>query len=137
MAPGRALISSLPWGSSLEPLLTQEAGFKVTRKVTLAVFSLAAAIWPAATSYLCLRPWQDFNGSLILFNRHRCGASGKEPACQCRRHRDFGLIPGSGRSPGGGNGNPLQYSCLGNLRDRGALWATVLRGAKSGTRLTE
>ena len=33
---------------------------------------------------------------------------------------DMGLIPGSGRSPGGGNGNPLQYSCLGNPRDRGA-----------------
>ena len=34
-------------------------------------------------------------------------------------------IPGSGRSPGGGNGNPLQCSCLGNPMDRGALWATV------------
>ena len=33
---------------------------------------------------------------------------------------DVGLIPGSGRSPGGGNGNPLQYSCLGNRLDRGA-----------------
>ena len=37
----------------------------------------------------------------------------------------MGLIPGSGRSPGEGNGNPLQYSCLGNLTDRGAWWATV------------
>ena len=36
------------------------------------------------------------------------------------------LIPGSGRSPGEGNGNPLQYSCLGNSMDRGAWWATVL-----------
>ena len=35
------------------------------------------------------------------------GASGKKPACQCRRHRDEGLIPGSGRLPGGGLGNPL------------------------------
>ena len=34
-------------------------------------------------------------------------------------------LPGSGRSPGGGNGNPLQYSCLGNPMDRGACWATV------------
>ena len=39
--------------------------------------------------------------------------------------RDTSLIPGSGRSPGGGNGNPLQYSCLGNLMDRGAWWAIV------------
>ena len=36
-----------------------------------------------------------------------------------------GLIPGSGRFPGGGNDNPLQYSCLGNPMDRGAWWATV------------
>ena len=41
-----------------------------------------------------------------------------------------GLIPGSGRSPGGGSGNPLQYSCLENPMDRGAWWATVHRVAK-------
>ena len=40
--------------------------------------------------------------------------SGEEPACQCRRRRDVGLIIGLGRSPEAGNGNPLQYSCLGN-----------------------
>ena len=39
--------------------------------------------------------------------------------------RDMGSIPGSQRSPGGGNGNPLQYSCLGNPKDRGAWRATV------------
>ena len=39
--------------------------------------------------------------------------------------RDVSSIPRSGRSPGGGNGNPLQYSCLGNLVDRGDWWATV------------
>ena len=38
---------------------------------------------------------------------------------------DTGLIPGSGRSPGGGNSNPLQYSCQDNPMDRGAWWATV------------
>ena len=38
---------------------------------------------------------------------------------------DMGSIPGWGRSPGGGNGNPLQYSCLENLMDRGVWWATV------------
>jgi len=38
---------------------------------------------------------------------------------------DADLIPVSGRSPGRGNGNPLQYSCLGNPRDRGAWWATI------------
>ena len=38
---------------------------------------------------------------------------------------NLGLIPGTGRSPGEGNGNPLQYSCLGNPMDRGVWWATV------------
>ena len=47
----------------------------------------------------------------------------KEPACQCRRHKRGGSIPGSGRSPGGGRSNPLYYSCLENPMDRGAWWA--------------
>ena len=46
----------------------------------------------------------------------------KESACNVG---DLGSIPGSGRSPGEGNGNPLQYSCLENPIDRGAWWATV------------
>ena len=49
--------------------------------------------------------------------------------------RDAGSIPGSGRSPGEGKGNPLQYSCLENLMDRGAWWATVHGVTKSQTRL--
>ena len=49
--------------------------------------------------------------------------------------RDVGLIPGSGRCPGGGHGNPLQYSCLENPMDRGAWRATVHGVAKSWTRL--
>ena len=47
--------------------------------------------------------------------------------------RDLSSIPGSGRSRGGGNGNPLQYSCLENPMDRGAWWATVHRVAESRT----
>ena len=47
--------------------------------------------------------------------------------------RDADLIPGLGRSPGGGHGNPLQDSCLENPMDRGAWWATVHGGAKSQT----
>ena len=49
--------------------------------------------------------------------------------------RDADLISGSGRSPGGGHGNPLQYSCLENPMDRGAWWATVYGAAKSQTQL--
>ena len=47
--------------------------------------------------------------------------------------RDTGSIPGLGRSPGKGNGNPFQYSCLGNPMDRGAWWATVHGVANSRT----
>ena len=47
--------------------------------------------------------------------------------------RETGLIPGSGRSPGEGNGNLLQYSCLGNSMDSGAWWATVHGVTKSRT----
>ena len=61
------------------------------------------------------------------------GSDGKESACNAG---DSGSIPGSGRLPGEGNGNPLQYSCLGNPMDRGAWWATSHRVAKSWTRLS-
>ena len=46
---------------------------------------------------------------------------------------DLASTPGSGRSPGEGNGNPLQYSCLENPKDRGAWWATVYEVVKSQT----
>ena len=55
---------------------------------------------------------------------------GKESVCNAG---DVGLIPGSGIFPGGGDGNPLQYSCLGNSMDRGAWRATVHGVAKSQT----
>ena len=58
------------------------------------------------------------------------GSDGKESACNVG---DLDLIPGSGRSPGGRNGNPLQYSCLGNPMARGAWRATVHGIAKSQT----
>ena len=61
------------------------------------------------------------------------GASGKEPDCQCRRHKRHGFYSWIRRIPGGGHGNPLQYPCLENSLDRGAWWATVHRVAKSWT----
>ena len=60
---------------------------------------------------------------------------GEEYACNAEDARDTGSTPGSGRSPGEGHGNPLQYSCLENPMDRGAWWAIVHRSAKSQTRL--
>ena len=62
------------------------------------------------------------------------GSVGKESICNAEDSAcnvgDLSLIPGSGRSPGKGNCNPLQYSCLENSMDRGKLWATVSRVAK-------
>ena len=59
----------------------------------------------------------------------------KNPPANAGDSRVMGSIPGLGRSPGDGNGNPIQYSCLGNPMDRGAWQATVLGVAKSQTRL--
>ena len=59
----------------------------------------------------------------------------KNPSASAGDIRDMGSIPGSGRSPGEGHGNPLQYSCLENPMDRGAWWATVHGVTKSWTRL--
>ena len=60
--------------------------------------------------------------------------SGKNPPANAG---DAGFIPGLGRSPWGGNGNPLQYSCLGNPMDRGA-WGVIVHGStKSWTRLSD
>ena len=56
---------------------------------------------------------------------------GKESACNAGDAGGVGLILGLGRSPGGGNGNPLQYSCLKNPVDRGAWWVTVQRAVES------
>ena len=70
-----------------------------------------------------------------MFCSHRClkstcfpgGSDGRDSACNAG---DPGLILGWGRSPGGGHGNPLQYSCLENSMDRGVWWATVHWGLK-------
>ena len=75
---------------------------------------------PSVLSCACPQPVQSLSpfclsGTLLLF-------SSEVPAWQCRHE---GAIPGSGRSPGEGNGNPFQYSCLGNSTDRGAWWAAV------------
>ena len=60
----------------------------------------------------------------------------KSSICFAVFSSDLGLIPGSGRSPGEGNGNPLQYSCLENPMEGGTWWATVHGVTKSRTRLS-
>ena len=71
----------------------------------------------------------DFVGKVIslLFNMvNNPSANGRDPG-------EVGLIPGFGRSPGGGIGNPLQYSCPSNPVNRGVCWAIVHRVAESDT----
>ena len=62
------------------------------------------------------------------------GSGGKESACNVG---DLGSIPGLGRSPGGGHGNPLQYSCLKNPIDRRVWWPAVHGVTKSQTQLSD
>jgi len=59
----------------------------------------------------------------------------KNPPANAEDIRDMGLIPGLGRSPGGGHDNPLQYSCLENPMDRGSWWSTVHEVTKSQIQL--
>ena len=92
----------------------------------------------------CRRPWFDSWVGKSPWRRGRLptpvllgfpgGSDSKEPACHVG---DLGLIPGLGRSPGGGYGNPLQYSGLENPLDRGAWRATVHGVARSLTRLSD
>jgi len=64
-------------------------------------------------------------------------AVGKNLPASAGGIRDAGSIPGSGRSPEGGHGNPLQYSCLENPTDRGTWWATVHGVTQSQTQLKQ
>ena len=70
--------------------------------------------------------------AMKLKDPYSFGSDGKASACNAG---DLGLIPGSGRSPGEGNGNPLQNSCPGNSMDRGAWQATVHGAAESRIQL--
>ena len=74
--------------------------------------------------------------SLIHFEFIFVFPDGSEVTMSACNVGDLGSIPGSGRSPGEGNGNPLQYSCLENPMDGGAWWATVYAVAKRRTQLS-
>ena len=78
-------------------------------------------VWATTETYI---------GSQILYHRGSRWFSGKESACNAG---DTVSVPGSGRFPGEGNGNPFQYSYLGNFMDRGAWWATVHGVTKEST----
>ena len=90
-------------------------------------------------------PGKGKPGGLLSMGSHRVGHDWSDLAATAATYiawnagdaGDMGLIPGSGRSPGGGPGNPLQHSCLENPMDRGSWWATVHRVAQSWTQLKQ
>ena len=120
------------------------------------------AMWEIWVYSLCPdRPWRrarqpipvfllvEFHGQRRLADYIVCGVAEWDPAegpaltvtcvsplASAYSAGDPGSIPGSGRSPGEGNGNPLQYSCLENPMDGGAWWATVHGVTQSRTRLS-
>ena len=77
---------------------------------------------------------ETMNNSTTAFMGFPGGSDGKGSACNAG---DLGLILGLGRSPGGGNGNPLQCSCLENPLDRGAWWSMVHGVSQSRTGLSD
>ena len=79
---------------------------------------------PSAQGYLLLVA-SNVGGESHLHELFLGGISIKNPSANAGDVRDVSSIPGSGRSPGEGRGNPLQYSCLENPMDRGVWWATV------------
>ena len=97
---------------------------------------------PSSTAKTTEWPWnfntatREYLQQIITFLRLPSWLSGKESAHQCRRYKRRGFNPWVGISPGEGNGNPLQYSCLKNPMDRVAWWAIVYRVTKSWTWLS-
>ena len=77
---------------------------------------------------------EHLSGSISLLS-FQGGSVVKSLPANAEDAGDSGSIPGSGRSPGEGNGNPLQYSCLGNPMDSGAWWATVHGATEIQTKL--
>ena len=77
------------------------------------------------------RIYHSLGSNYEIFTGFPGGTSGKEPAVSAGDIRDAGSVPGSGRSPGEGNGYHLQYSCLERSMDRGVWWTTVHKVVKS------
>ena len=84
------------------------------------------------SQYQGLFQWVDSSHRWPVYWSSMLEPSGKEPAAKFRDVKDPGLIPGSGRSPGVGNGNPLQHSCLENPVDRGARWLQSVGSQRVG-----
>ena len=97
--------------------------------------SFTLTLDPAEHYWVCSSHCSLFGGDSCTSLGFPGGTRGKELPTNAGNVGDSGLVPGWGRSPGGGQGNPLQCSCLENPMDRGAWWATVHGVAKSWTQL--
>ena len=120
---GDAVYFLVRWGVSSPPLAHPSGKPITSDRLVWNYRSPALSLQGGQTlkCHLCSRAQADSGTSLLLGSFSSLGFPGgsdsKESACSVG---DPSLVPGSGRSPGGGNGNPLQYSCLGNPMDRGA-----------------
>ena len=97
-------------------------------------FSKKLSVWCRVRLVASKVNRSDIHSGSVMDRGSPGGSDGKESACNAG---DLGSIPGSGKSPGEGNGYPLQYVCLGNAMDRGTWWATVSGAAKSWTQLSD
>ena len=104
------------------------SSFNLASFPTFQIFDVSTWIWSSVSLGGFLRD------CILVFKGFPGGAEVKASASNVG---DLGSIPGSGRSPGEGNGNPLQYSCLENPMDGGAWWGYSPRVAKSRTRLND
>ena len=96
--------------------------------------------WVTFTSSILQPAILKLYNKWVLYNKYSASQVAlvvKNLSANAGNVRDSGSIPGSGRSPGGVHGNPLQYACLENPADRGAWWATVHRVTKSQTWLRQ
>ena len=120
------------WGTHVNPCLIHvnvwQKPLQYCKVISLQLIKKKKKIWYiytmeyySAINNLKITPfaatWMDLGPS-------RVALVVKSPPANAGDIRDMGLIPGSGRCPGGGHGNPLQYSCLENPMNRGAWWAT-------------
>ena len=116
----RVRLFATPW------IAARQASLSITNSQSLLKLMSIESVMPSNHLILChpllLRPKLTYNQiSSMIFP----GAVVRNPPANAGDARDAGLIPGSGRCPGEGNGYPLQYSCLENPMDRRAWWATV------------
>ena len=120
--------------------LLPDISFSLFLMSELLFYPMSVFTWTLPVSDLSSCPQKLSSTFWIIFFRylfdHMGGSVVKNPPANAGITGDACWIPGSGRSPGGGNGNPLQYSCLGNPMDRGT-WQAADRGvAKSRTQLS-